>query len=106
MGHAEWDEIDKKDSEIGCPFKTVEDVLSFDPLTEYKLPDIDIITTRFKNRFKEAEELFTDAVVTGGRYNSLFSACIRTFGWDMFLTSVPGNEEKFDRILEGFFKIT
>jgi hypothetical protein len=106
MGHAVWDEIDKKDDKISCPFKTTEEVLNFDPLQEYKLPDIDIITSRFRNHLKEAGKLFTDAVVTGGRYNSLFSACIRTFGWDMFLSSVPGNEKKFDRILDGFFEIS
>ena len=106
MGHAVWDEIDKKDDKISCPFKTTKEVLNFDPLQEYKLPDIDIIADRFKNHIKEAGKLFTDAVVTGGRYNSLFSACIRTFGWDMFLSSVPGNEKEFDRILDGFFDIS
>jgi len=45
-------------------------------------------------------------MVPGGRYHSLFSACIRTFGWEAFLTAVPGNEEEFDKVLEGFMKLS
>jgi len=44
--------------------------------------------------------------VPGGRYDTLFSNCIRTFGWEMFLASVPHHEEEFDRVLEGFTEIS
>ena len=30
----------------------------------------------------------------------------RTFGWEMFLASVPHHEEEFDRVLEGFTEIS
>ncbi len=106
MGHAIWDEIDKKDSEKSCPFKTTEDVIAFNPVEEYRLPSIDQIANEFSNHLRESKKLFKNAVVTGGRYHTLFSACIRTFGWDMFLSSVPGNEGMFDRVLEGFFNLS
>jgi hypothetical protein len=106
MGHAVWNEIDTYDNEIVCPFKTDEDVLSFDPVSECQLQPVEKMVPIFQKNFDDKRKLLPNTVVPGGRYHTLFSACIRTFGWDMFLMSVPGNEERFDRVLEGFAEIS
>ena len=117
MGHAAWSNIDssggssneqggEKDANISAPFKTVEEVLSFDPVEEYGIPDFKDMVSTFSQNMEEGKKFYPDAVYTGGRYHSLFSACIRTFGWDMFLNSVAVNEERFDRVLNGFLELT
>lgn len=106
MGHAEWSAVDTFNTNVSCPFETVEDVLSFDPVEEYRLATHTTIVNTFRSHLTEARTAYPDAVYPGGRYNTLFSACIRTFGWEMFLTSVPHNEERFDRVLEGFYRLS
>ena len=106
MGHAVWSEVDKKNDEIYCPFKTVDEVLDFDPVEEYGIPDKKTMAEYFEKLYNEnMHVLYPDCVWPAGRYNTLFSACIRTFGWDMFLSSVPYGYERFDRVLEGFYRI-
>jgi uroporphyrinogen-III decarboxylase len=46
------------------------------------------------------------AVVPGGYYNTVFSWCILTFGWEMFLSAAVRDPERFDRVLDGFFEIS
>lgn len=106
MGHAVWSEVNKKDTKVSCPFKSVDDVLDFKPLDEYILPSTDLIAKSFKEHLNKVRNLYTDGVIPGGRYNTLFSACIRAFGWEMFLSSAAKNEKKFNRILEGFAEIS
>ena len=106
MGHAVWSEVDQKDDEVHCPFTTGEEVLAFDPAAEYGIPDEGETVTIFRSHLEKAKELYPGAVFPGGRYNTLFSACIRTFGWEMFLGSVPHNEDRFNRVLEGFLALS
>jgi hypothetical protein len=82
MGHAVFQE-DGSDynPDVYCPFKGAEEVLSFKPVAEYGIPDIE-------------------------DYKTIFSACIHVFGWEMFLSSAALDEERFDRVLEGFFQIS
>lgn len=106
MGHAVWNEINVYDNETYCPFETEEDVLNFDPVKECKIASISEMVAKFQSDVDSKRLLANDTVIPGGRYHSLFSACIRTFGWDMFLSSVPGNEDEFDKVLEGFTEIS
>jgi hypothetical protein len=106
MGHAEWSETDGVRKSASCPFESPEDVLDFDPVREYGIPDTDTMAKTFQAHLDEAKRLYPNAVFPGGRYNTIFSACIRTFGWDMFLGSATLDEERFDRVLEGFLEIT
>lgn len=105
MGHAEWLE-DGTDFDDGFryPFETPEEVLSFDPVEEYGLPDVNRQAEEYQAWWKDAQER-NDAVVPGGLYKSLFSFAIAAFGWEMFLTAAALDEERFDRVLEGFFRI-
>jgi len=106
MGHAVWSEVNPQDNKVYCPFETAEDVLAFDPIAEYGINDHKETVAYFNAILEQACASYPDALFPGGRYHSVFSACIRTFGWDMFLSSVPGNEEAFDRVLEGFAQLS
>lgn len=106
MGHADWSETDGINIDVNCPFATVEDVLEFDPVDEYGVLSQEVLTDYFQQILDKSKNLYPNAVFPGGRYNTLFSACIRTFGWEMFLSSVPHNEVRFDRIIEGFFELS
>jgi len=107
MGHAEFQEGGTDyDSNINCPFKNAEEVLSFDPVEEYRLPDIREQSAFFERAYQDGQKEFPDQIFTGGYYKTIFSACIRVFGWDMFLSSAAADYERFDRVLEGFFRLS
>jgi hypothetical protein len=107
MGHAEFVE-DGSDfnTDVHCPFETAEDVLSFDPVAEYGLPDVDERAKLFEERWTKSQADNPTGVFTGGYYKTMFSACIAAFGWDMFLGSAALDTERFGRVLEGFFRIS
>lgn len=108
LGHAVYTNIDGLDNEVGCPFKDEDDVLAFNPVAEYGIYPKEIMVEDFKSHFNKLQNIMIpNTLVPGGRYNSLFSACIRTFGWDQFLGTVyDPNYESFHKILEGFYEIT
>ena len=107
MGHAVFQEGGTDfDDHIQCPFKTPEEVLSFDPVTEYGVPDVVERAAYFEKAFQRGQSAYPALVFPGGYYKTLFSACIQAFGWDMFLSSAPLDYERFDRVLQGFFEIS
>jgi hypothetical protein len=106
LGHAEWNTPWGYDGETGCPFATTEEVLAFDPAAEWGIAPHAEMTAEFRRVLEAARAAAPDVAVPGGRYNTVFSACIRAFGWEMFLASVPGHEREFDRVLEGFTEIS
>lgn len=106
MGHAVWNDTNDYDNDLFCPFQEPEDVLNFNPVEECKIAPLKEMINEFQTNVDNARKVCPDVVVPGGRYHSLFSACIRTFGWDMFLTSVPHHEEEFDKVLEGFMELS
>ncbi len=108
LGHATYTNIDGQDNEAYCPFNDEDDVLSFDPVKEYGIYPKDQMIEEFKNNYTKLQmEMIPDTLVPGGRYNSIFSACIRTFGWEQFLITVrEPNYEAFNKVLEGFYEIT
>jgi hypothetical protein len=106
MGHAEFQEGGTDfDDHVYCPFGSPEDVLSFDPVAEYGLPDVRERAAWFEGRWKAGQAAHPSLVFTGGYYKTLFSACIQAFGWEMFLASAGQDPGRFDRVLEGFFRI-
>jgi hypothetical protein len=107
MGHAAWNNTNPQENEVFCPFSDEEEVLNFNPVEEYGIPVKKDIIQVFRNNYEHSQKvLYPDTVYPGGRYHSIFSACIRTFGWEMFLLSVQYDYKRFDRILEGFYQIT
>jgi hypothetical protein len=107
MGHAAYVEGGKDyDNKLSCPFSSVEEVLSFDPVAEYTLPDIKERTVFFATAWKNTQQAYPDLVLPAGYYKTLFSACIQAFGWEMFLCAAGTDHQRFDRVLEGFYKIS
>jgi len=108
MGHAVYQEggIDFRDTLI-CPFKTPDEVLSFDAVKEYGLPDIKERANYFKQVYANVKSENPNLVLPGGYYKTIVSGCIQAFGWDMFLMGVGTNPDKFgEYVLEGFFNLT
>jgi hypothetical protein len=107
MGHAVFEEGGTDyDPNVHCPFTSPEEVLSFDPVAEYGLPDVDERAAYFERAYQEGQTRHPTLIYTGGYYKTIFSACIEAFGWEMFLSSAPLDYERFDRVLEGFFQIS
>jgi len=107
MGHAVFQEGGTDyNPNIHCPFKTPEEVLDFDPVKEYGLPDINERAQYFEQIYQSEQKASPTLVVPGGYYKTLISACIAAFGWEMFLSSAPLDYERFGRVLDGFFEIT
>jgi len=91
---------------IYCPFESPEEVLSFDPAVEYGIPDIAERADYFEQAYQAGQAACPEQIIPGGYYKTIFSACIQAFGWDMFLSAAPLDYERFDRVLEGFFRIS
>ncbi|MGD9496095.1 MAG: uroporphyrinogen decarboxylase family protein [Armatimonadota bacterium] len=106
MGTAVWrDGYEVIDNRV-CPFAGPEDVLSFDPVEAIGIMPHDDLVEHFARTWRHAQEQTPTAVVPGGYYNTIFSWCILTFGWDLFLTAAALDEERFDRVLEGFCELS
>ena len=107
MGHAVFQQDGADfDADNQCPFQSAEDVLSFDPVKEYGIPDIEQRAAYLEETYRSSQAAYPNQVFTGGYSKTIFSACIQAFGWDMFLSSAPIDYERFDRVLEGFFQIS
>ena len=88
------------------PFKSVEEVLSFDPLAAARVPSQEQLTEKVRSYYEEGQAEFPEAVFTGGFYNSVFTWNIRTFGWELFMAAAMEDPVRFDRILEGFWELS
>ena len=107
MGHAEFQEGGTDyDSNVACTFETPEEVLEFDPVAEYGLPDLDERTAYFEKVYQDGQAAYPNQVFTGGYYKTIVSACIQAFGWEMFLAAAPTDYDQFDKVLDGFFRIS
>lgn len=107
MGHAVFQEGGTDyDADVSCPFGDVDEVLAFRPDEVYGVPNVDERAAYFQARWQAAQEAYPNQVYTGGYYKTVFSACIAAFGWDLFLTAGGIDPKAFDRVLEGFFRIS
>ncbi len=88
MGHAEytWGGVDF-DQKVHCPFKTVEEVLQFDPFECYGEVDKKQATAQFNRAYQKSCKTYPDVVNSTGTYITLFSGFIAIFGWEMLLTA-------------------
>lgn len=106
MGHAEFLENgeDRRDT-VTCPFTDVEQVLSFDAVEEYGLPDADELAHYYENAYRSGQDSHPNQVFTGGYYKTIVSGAIEAFGWDMLLAAAA-DRERFDNVLEGIFRLS
>jgi hypothetical protein len=106
MGTAVWSEDYEVTDNRACPFTDVQDVLDFDPIGELPVPPHGELVEYFTETWERGQRETPTAVVPGGYYNTIFSWCILTFGWEMFLTAAALDEDRFDAVLEGFCEIS
>ncbi len=106
MGHSEFLEggVDKRQP-VECPFRSVEDVLSFDAVREYGLTDAGELVQDYGERYRRARSDFPEQVWTGGYYRTLISGAIAIFGWDMLLTAAA-DQDRFARVLDSIYAQT
>ena len=99
MGHAEYaaGAVDRCDT-IGCPFSTPEEVLSFDPVATYGVPDHAATVKRYEEHYRENCRQFPDAVNSTGIYITLVSGLIEIFGWDMMLMGLGTDPVAFGQL--------
>ncbi len=106
MGHAEFLEggIDRRDT-VYCPFRDVEEVLSFDAVEEYGLPSEDELISYYERVYQNSQRNHPKQIYTGGYYKTIVSGLIQTFGWDMLLEAAA-DRRRFDRVIESFFRLS
>jgi len=106
MGHAEFlaDGSDRRPG-AACPFRDLEQVLAFDAVEEYGLPDLDQLVAYYEGLYQSGQGQRDDALFTGGYYRTLISGAIQTFGWERLLEAAA-YQEKFERVLDGFFRLS
>jgi Uroporphyrinogen decarboxylase (URO-D) len=106
MGHAEFMEggIDRRET-VPSPFRDAEDVLAFDAVAEYGLPDFKDLVAFYEAFYHQKQADHPNQVVTGGYYKTIVSGAIQAFGWDLLLEAAA-DRRRFDRVLESFFSLT
>ncbi len=88
------------------PFKSEEEVLSYDPVKSIGVPDREDTRKLFEENWRKTQEDLPMLVVPTGYYNTVFTWCIKSFGWNLFMSSAMADPVRFDRVLEGFFQLS
>jgi len=106
MGHADFLEggIDRRQP-AHCPFTDAEEVLAFDAVREYGLPDFADLAAFYERTYQETQRRFPEVVVPGGYYKTIISGAIESFGWDMLLLGAA-EPDRFERVLDSFYRLT
>ena len=79
----------------------VAGVLAYDPETEIDVPSDPRMGIR-----RDQELMGDAALVTGIFYTTLFQHPIMTFGWELFLEAAASDPDAFQRVLEGFARVS
>ena len=106
MGHAVFlrDGRDKRPAQP-CPFRSAAEVLAFDAVAEYGLPDFDDLAAYYERTWRERQAKHPGAVYTAGYYKTLVSGAIAAFGWDLLLEAAACRD-RFERVLDGIFRLS
>ena len=103
MGHASYASggVDYS-SDVSCPFDDPEDVLKFDPLTKYGIPDKSQAIKMFEDDYKEMCTNYTDTVNMTGIYVSCMSGLIEILGWEMLLSAAGIDPDGFGALTDRY----
>jgi hypothetical protein len=106
MGHGDFLEggVDRRHS-TPSPFVDVEQVLEFDAVREYGLPDSDALAGFYEEHYGQSQEAFPNQVFTAGYYKTIVSGAIEAFGWDMLLQAAA-DPPRFEKVLDSFFRLS
>jgi hypothetical protein len=104
MGHAAYAADGSDQTTVGeCPFKTMEDVWSFDAVGEYGLPDRDEQIAAYQQIVDQQRKNSPNQLSTGGYYKTMVSGALQSFGWDMFLMALS-EPDRMEPVLDSFFR--
>ena len=106
MGHAEFLEggVDRRDPKP-APFRSVEEVLSFDAVEEYGLPDFDALVEYYRQSYGANQKKHPEQVYTAGYYKTIVSGAIEAFGWELLLAAAA-DKRRFERILDSIYRLS
>ena len=106
MGHAVYTEDgrDMRDNHKS-PFASPDEVLSFNAVDEYGLPDFDELVKYYQTTWSEKQAFFKNQLVTGGYYKTIISGATESFGWDMELMAAA-DHDAFAKVLQSFAELT
>lgn len=106
MGHADFLEggVDRREP-APSPFADADEVLAFDAVAEYGLPDADELTRYYQRTWTQRQRDFPNQVYTAGYYKTMVSGAIAAFGWDLLLEAAA-SLDRFERVLDSFFRLT
>ena len=103
MGHAEYAEGGRDfDPRIECPFRSVQEVLAFDPWQVYGALDEHDLVRQFNEHYRRQCLLYPDCVNMTGVYVSLLSGMIAVFGWEMLLLAAGTDPRGFGEVLNRY----
>ena len=96
MGHAEYAAggVDRRDT-IYSPYKSVEEVLNFDPWEKLGIQNQAELTRRFERHYHSNCQSTPFGVNMTGIYVTMISALIALFGWDMLLLAAGIDPVRF-----------
>jgi hypothetical protein len=90
-----------------CPFATAEEVLAFNAVAEYGLPDPAEQTRRYNESYHRAQAGdWSFAVYPGGIYRTIVSFLIAAFGWERWLEAAGADPPRFEEVVESFFQVS
>lgn len=108
MGHAEYaetaDGASDRDDRIEQPFADIEAALSLDPLEEFGIFDRASLVKELEEAYARRRREYPGPLHMGGVYITLFSGLIEIYGWDAFLTAAATDEERFGKVIDGYFR--
>ncbi len=106
MGHAEFLEhgVDKRPPRPS-PFTDPEQVLEFDAVEEYGLPEFDALVEFYERHYGESQSACPHQVFTAGYYKTIVSGAIEAFGWDRLLEAAA-DQERFERVLDSIYRLS
>jgi hypothetical protein len=106
MGHADFmaDGSDRRDARP-APFKNADEVLAFDAVKEYGLPDFDELVAFYEQFYRRGQAEQPGWVFPGGYYQTIMSGAIQAFGWDLLLEAAA-DQQGFERVLDSFFELS
>ena len=106
MGHAEFLEggVDRRKPKQ-CPFRSAEDVIAFDAVAEYGLPDFGELVAFYEQHYQNAQRQHPNQIYPGGYYKTIVSGAIEAFGWDMLLMAAA-DQDRFEHVLDSVFRLS
>ncbi len=108
MGHASYAELADGNSDsrpvVSCPFADPEDAFDLDPVTEYGIFPRNELIAELENNYDRLCSENDDTVNTGGVYITLFSGLIDIFGWEILLTCLGLDADRFGRMVGRYYQ--